>query len=293
MKLIWIIHFFSRFLQPMSPGISLIISFYKNIRWLKLIVTALQDQSFSDFEVIISDDGSSPEIFGEVKNLFNHSGLIYHYIWHEDKGFRKTKILNEAVVGSKSDYLVFLDGDCVPHHHFLREHYSGRKKGFVRAGRRVDLTENVSNRLNEDKIKSGYLGWPIIRDIFRDSIRTGLKSLEQGIYIKNIWLRRMINRKYRGIRGHNFSIHKNDLLAVNGFDERFYKPGVGEDTDLEARLIRYGIKILGITKQAIVYHQYHIPLPREDDIYDFYHENNEKGVIYNPYGINKMNHTIR
>ena len=286
--LIWSIHFFSRFLQIMRPDISLIISFYKNITWLKLIVTALQDQCFSEFEVIISDDGSPPEVVREVKNLLNHSSLKYQYVWHEDNGFRKTKILNKAVIESNSDYLVFLDGDCVPHRHFLKEHYLGRKEGFVRAGRRVDLTENVSNRLDEDKIKSGYLGWPVISDIFRESFGAGLKALEQGIYIKNKKIRHWINRKDRGIRGHNFSIFKNDLVAVNGFDERFIKAGVGEDTDLEARLRRNGTKILGITKQAIVYHQYHTPLTREDDIYDFYHENNEKGITYTPYGINKL-----
>ncbi len=98
----------------MNPGISLIISFYKNIDWLKLIITALQHQSFTDFEVIISDDGSPSKIIHEAKELLSLSCLNYQYVWHEDTGFRKTKILNQAVVDSKSDYLVFLDGDCVP-----------------------------------------------------------------------------------------------------------------------------------------------------------------------------------
>ncbi len=180
-----------------------------------------------------------------------------------------------------------------PHRQFLKEHYLGRREGYVRAGRRVDLTKIVSFQLSEKKIQSSYLGWPIIRDVFKESFSAGLKFLEQSIYIKNKRIRKWINKKDQGIRRHNFSIFKKDLVAVNGYDDRSFNPGVGEDTDLEARLIRYGIKIFGITKQAIVYHQYHIPLPREDDIYDLYHENNERGVIYTPYGINKMDQTIR
>jgi len=276
----------------MDAQVSLIISFYKNIDWLKLIIAALRRQSLKDFEVVISDDGSPQEIVLEAREALSRNKMNYQYVWHEDQGFRKTKILNQAVVKSKNDYLVFLDGDCIPHQHFMKEHFLGRKKGYVRAGRRVDLTEKVSGQLTEEKIEQGYLGKHVIIDIFKESFRAGIKSLEQGIYVRNKWIRNWISKKDRGIRGHNFSIHKKDLIEVNGFDERFYKPGVGEDTDLEARLRRNGIKILGITKQAIVYHQFHIPLIREHDIYDYFHENNQKKITYTPFGIYKPDHTI-
>ncbi len=271
-----------------KPALSLIISFYKNVGFFKNVLFSIKNQSFKDFELIISDDGSPPEIVKEVKDLLAASLFKYQYIWHEDKGFRKTIILNKSVVASKADYLVFIDGDCILHRHFLREHYNGRRKSIVLAGRRVLLTLKVTERLTQDKIRSKFFEFRILWDIFRDSIRMGFKAVEQGIYIRSKFLRTFLSNKDKGILGCNFSMNKEDLLSLNGFDERFLMAGVGEDSDLQARIRRTdNIHIKSINKRAIVYHQYHKMLPREADIYDIYKKNEEEGIIYTPYGINR------
>jgi glycosyltransferase involved in cell wall biosynthesis len=269
------------------PKISLIISFFNRYDFLVPVIASLQVQSFQDFEVIISDDGSSPEIVEMVMNLMFNSGLSYQYIYHEDKGFRKTIILNKSVVASNSEYLVFLDGDCVMHKHFLREHFYGKEKGMVRTGRRVDLLEKTSHALTREKIIKGYLGMHVLLDLIVESPKNGLKGIKQGIYFNSKVWGKLLSERDNGILGCNFSMFKEDLLKVNGFDERFYKAGVGEDFDLYFRLKRTGIKSKSITKRAIVYHQYHKLLKREDDIYKFCDENSKANVTYTPYGINK------
>jgi glycosyltransferase involved in cell wall biosynthesis len=272
-----------------KPALTVILSFYKNVEFLKNVLDSILNQSFRDFELIISDDGSPENIVFEVKKLLNATSLNYQYNWHEDIGFRKTTILNKSVVASKSDYLVFIDGDCLVHHHFLLEHYNGRKKGFVRSGRRVLLTENVTKNLNPEKISSKYFEYAILYELLRDSTKNGIAALEQGIYIKSRILRFLLSNKDRGILGCNFSMYKEDLLRMNGFDERFVKPGVGEDSDLQARIRRTSdIHISSITKRAIVYHQYHKTLKREPDIYDIYHQNNKAGITFTPFGIKKI-----
>ena len=42
--------------------------------------------------------------------------LNVRHVWQPQEGFRKARLLNRAVLASSGDYLVFLDGDCVPTH---------------------------------------------------------------------------------------------------------------------------------------------------------------------------------
>ena len=87
-----------------------------------MVLASLESQSHDDFEVIIADDGSSSENVSKLKQLVNSSSLAIHHIWQEDKGFRKTKILNRAVSKTNSDYLIFIDTDCLLHKEFIKEH---------------------------------------------------------------------------------------------------------------------------------------------------------------------------
>ncbi|HIB01091.1 MAG TPA: glycosyltransferase, partial [Phycisphaerales bacterium] len=42
--------------------------------------------------------------------------------WHEDEGCRKSIILNQAIGAANNDYIVFLDGDCIPRKNFIHDH---------------------------------------------------------------------------------------------------------------------------------------------------------------------------
>ena len=94
-----------------------------------------------------------------------------------------------------------------------------------------------------------------------------------------------LNRKEKGILGSNFSVYKDELLEINGFDERFKYPAAGEDSDIESRLRRNGLIVKTIRNQAIQFHLYHKELPREKERLVFFEENNTNSVTYTPYGI--------
>ena len=266
---------------------SLIISFYKKVEFLKPVIESLKHQTEKNFEVIMSDDGSSEEAVKEVKALLSKSNLNYQYVWHEDQGWRKNIILNKSVAHSKSDFLIFIDGDCILHKRFVEEHVKMASSGVVRAGRRVNLSPRVSKKILAGAVSPNYYGIPILLELIPDSIKKKARDVEQGIFIKSSWARSFLNDKDRSIKGCNFSIYKQDLMGVNGYDERFNRPSLGEDTDLEARLRRNGVKFLGIRNQAIQYHLYHRQLPRHDNNIDIYKENNENRVTYTSYGINQ------
>jgi hypothetical protein len=59
------------------------------------------------------------------------------------------------------------------------------------------------------------------------------------------------------------SLHKKALLLINGFDERYIHPTVGEDDDIECRLKNAGFKVKNLKYLAIQYHLHHKLLSRQ------------------------------
>ena len=269
------------------PKVSLIISFYNKLNTLELLFTALEKQSFKDFEVIIADDGSESEVVKKISELIAGCKFKTHHIWHEDKGWRKNSILNKAILKSNTGYLIFIDGDCIPHPRFIEEHYNNRKEATVLAGRRVNLSVYISDRLSINNIKKGYLQHIFLLLSFLFRLFGKGSHTENGLYFKSKFLRKHINNKERGILGSNFSVHKSDILNINGFDERFIYPGAGEDTDIRNRFKNYGIKIETLKHIAIQYHLYHKPLDRNKGNLEILEENIINKVTFTPYGIKK------
>src|ERR1035437_853073 len=139
----------------MYQPISLIISFYNKIEILKLIFASLELQTYHNFEVVIADDGSKPEIAAEINRIKSTYFFQIKHVWQEDNGWQKNKILNKAVVASEGEYLIFIDGDCIPHRRFIQEHIESRAENQIVSGRRIMLTENLSKTLTIKKIKEG------------------------------------------------------------------------------------------------------------------------------------------
>jgi glycosyltransferase involved in cell wall biosynthesis len=265
---------------------SLIISFYNNVAFLKFIIAGLERQTFKDFEIIIADDGSNQESIERIEQLSLRTKFTIKHIWQEDKNFRKNKILNKAIQCAASDYLIFIDGDCVPHPYFMQEHYEHRQQGVCYTGRRVNLSPKFTSHLSESNIRNGYFeehNFSLVMDgLFGKSY-----DVEKGFYTTNLFLREFLNRKKRGILGSNFSIYKPDILKINGFDERYEGPSVGEDSDIQYRLELIGIKIKSLKYIAIQYHLYHNYQKRPQENLDLFAKVRSAAVSFTPFGIIK------
>ena len=276
----------------MSIPVSLIISFYNKVEILKLIFAALEVQTYQNFEVIIADDGSKPEVVEEINKIKSDYFFTIKHVWHKDSGWQKNIILNRAVKASEGEYLIFIDGDCIPEKHFIQEHVENRADHQVISGRRVMLTESISNKLTINKIKNGYLNFCVAFPLFFETVFKGKRTyMENMLRIRNKFLRRIFlrNRK-RYILGCNYSIWKSDLLKVNGFDERFVYPGTGEDTDLEARLSRIGVYSISKKQLVTIFHYYHVHFNTDHEPNQkLFSENNLKEVTATPFGIIKSN----
>ncbi len=272
----------------MPKPISLIISFYNKIDFLKLVFAGLEQQSFHDFEVIIADDGSRKEIVAEVKHLIQNASFPVKHLWHEDNGWQKNTILNKAIVASEAEYLIFIDGDCIPNPHFIEEHLICQTANQAVCGRRVTLTEKTSANLNVKDIESKFFHIKLFFKLLGENFFTNEKiHLRHMIRIRNQFLRRIfVKDKLKGILGCNFSVWKQDMMKINGFDERFVFPGMGEDSDIENRLRQMGVRLVSKKFYVTVYHIYHSALgPDYEMNYILYKENLENKVIFTPYGI--------
>ncbi len=235
---------------------SVVISFYQKIEYLKLVLAGFERQSEKDFEVIIADDGSNESVVKQIEDLSKQIPFRLIHVWQEDNGFRKNKILNEAVTITNSNYLIFVDGDCVPHSKFVEEHLYFSKKEICLTGRRVNLSQKFTAKLSFKNISTGYLDNNILPMIF-DGLFGKSNYVEKGFYTKNDFLRKAFNKKRRGLLGCNFSLFKEDLLSINGFDERYEAPSIGEDTDIQYRLELNNVKIKSLNNVAVQYHLYH------------------------------------
>lgn len=237
------------------PQASLIISFYKRIDYLKLLLAGLRRQSFKDFEIIIADDGSPEDVTRQLEILLPDSSMDVKHLWHEDKGFRKNRILNSAIITARSDYIIFIDGDCVPHKNFVEEHFRQRNEKICLTGRRVNLSEKITSKLTPQNVENGFL--ESMAPLIIDGIFGKSYDVEKGFYFKSDFLRNHFNKKKRGVLGCNFSTHKKNLLSVNGFDERYEAPSIGEDSDIQFRLELNGIEVKSLNNIAVQYHLHH------------------------------------
>lgn len=222
---------------------SLIISIYKNTQALKAVLDSLKRQTEQDIEVILSEDGNDAQMAAFIAS-YDFPWPIQH-LTQPDEGWRKEKALNKAVVAAKSDWLIFIDGDCVLHPRFIEYHVRYQQRGIMLAGKRVKLNPELSERCMKGE---KFCLFPYL------FARRGCRYVEEAFYCKSAeWLR----RKVKHLVGSNMSMSRADLIAINGFDENYVLPATGEDYDIEWRMIVNGCKIVSLRNLAVQYHLYH------------------------------------
>lgn len=234
---------------------SIIISIYNNIEALRLILHALSLQSEKDFEIIVSEDGESPQVREFLETIKPDFPNLIHNT-QADEGFRKNAALNRAILAAHAEYLIFIDGDCVPHPRFIASHVNNAAQGQVCSGRRAEFGKRLSLFLLRQPRRFYTLINPLVySSLTIPGLLDGAKNYEAGLYSN--FLHRHTQHKRPGILGCNFSAYRQDLLRVNGFNEDYTSPAIGEDADLEWRLRQVGVTVKNIKFLAPVYHLYH------------------------------------
>lgn len=257
--------------------VSVIISVYKDVEALNCVLHGLSRQTYKDFEVFVTEDGEDSKMREYFQSHKKYSLKITH-LTQEDIGFRKTRAVNRAIAKAKTEYLIFLDGDTVPHPRLVENHLNSAEPGKVCAGRRMHLGPLWSNRLRKDPLKLGNLvTWPALWLNFFSLHKDHVRNFEIGA--PSAFLGMLFSGRKLNIVGCNFSCFKSDMLKVNGYDESL--PGIGgEDCDLHWRFEAADIKIKNVKFLAVAYHLYH-EVRRVD--YDANRQISDKNKLANRY----------
>lgn len=258
--------------------LTVIISYYKALENLKVILEALERQSNPNFEVIISEDDSNPktiEFYNSTKD--KASFYMQHLFQESDTGFRKNEMLNRSIQASRTDKIVFIDGDCIPHKHFVKQYLLNFEEGTFLFGRRVSLGKKLSKAI----LEKGFTSIALFKLISSDAI-----EVKESLYMPLLPRR----KKQKGLVGCNWGIERKYLLNVNGFDEDYTSAGVGEDVDIEWRLKEAGIRPKSMKYKAIVYHLWHPRSYSDEKVqqnYRLFEEKKKNGHLFCVNGIDK------
>lgn len=235
------------------PAISVIFTTYNSPAWLEKTLWGFAVQTHRDFEIVVADDGSRDDTRQLIEHLRPALGRPLKHVWHEDRGFQKSAILNKAILAARGDYLVFTDGDCIPRADFVAVHAARLRPGRFLSGGYVKLPLDLSQRITPDDIRAGRATDPtwLRQQGFRNwralaklrAGRTAARVLNTVTTTRPTW------------NGHNASGWKRDIVAVNGFDERMQYGG--QDRELGERLVNAGVRPVQIRFSATCVHLEH------------------------------------
>jgi GT2 family glycosyltransferase len=215
----------------------------------------LKLQSVKDFEIVVSEDGES-EVMRSFINDYKELELVH--LTQPDIGWRKNQALNNAIRNASGEYLIFIDGDCVLHHKFVENHVRFAAEKRILAGKRVKLGPNYS-ALFKEKINELLVLEGRVASEKRAVMRDGAKFYEEAFYVNpDGWLGFIPKlRKMSQLKGCNMSCYRSALEAINGFDEDYKLPAIGEDIDLTWRFRGLGFNLFSLRNMAVQYHLHH------------------------------------
>ena len=232
---------------------SIILTTYNQPAALEKVLWGYAQQAYRDFQLVVADDGSGAETARVVDNARAETKLDLLHVWQEDRGFRKTEILNRAIVASAGAYLIFTDGDCIPREDFVAAHVRLAERGRFLSGGYLKLDASVSARVTLEDVRSGRFadpswlaqhgsgGWRMRTRLVRSAALASV--LDALTPTAPTW------------NGHNASAWRSDLLAVNGFDMDMEYGGL--DRALGERLENYGLRGKQIRYRAPCLHLHH------------------------------------
>jgi glycosyltransferase involved in cell wall biosynthesis len=215
-----------------TPFVSVIVTTYNWPQALERVLSGLSEQTYQHLEVIVADDGSTKATQDCIHSWQQKSRFPIVHCWQPDDGFRAAMIRNRAAAMAKGEYLIFLDGDCVPLPHFVANHVKLAEKGWFVAGNRVLLSETFTKTVLQQQLNLER--WSL-KSWFWASLTRKCNRFLPLLYFPLGQFRKIGKSAWEGAKTCNLGVWREDFLAVNGLDEAFIGWGY-EDSDLVVRL---------------------------------------------------------
>lgn len=197
-----------------NPFLSIIVPGKNEGENLFKLINSLKEQTYTNFEIIVVDDGSddeTPTIGRKLEKL----GLIKHFIRNEIRG-GKASAANLALRFAKGKYVIHLDADCSFDNDAIEK---------------IIIPFYLDDRI-------GAVGGNVAVRNYKESLVTTMQAIE---YYDTISISRIVSSKlgiYRVISGAFGAFKKEALDSLKGWDI-----GPGLDGDLTVKIRKLGYKI--------------------------------------------------
>lgn len=234
---------------------------YNRADALLAVLRGLAPQCGEHHEVLIADDGSRPEQVQALRAGLPGFRCRVRHVWHPDVGFTIARARNLCAARTDADYLVFMDGDCVPNARFVAQHEQLARPGQFVIGGRVLLEEALTRRVLAGEVDLPALGAADWLQLRLTGQANKLSQLLSGWGARGTLESAF---RWKGIRGCNMAFWRTDYEAVNGFDEAFAGWG-HEDADIVLRLHHQGLVRCNARVGTEVFHLWHRQNSRADE----------------------------
>ena len=231
--------------------ISLVLLTYNWPQALMRVLESVAGQSTLPAEVIVTDDGSGAPTRETIAHSARGFPCRIAHVWQDDLGFRAARARNRGIAASRGDYVVLIDGDMILHRDFIADHAALALPGHSLQGSRLNASAAETSRLLDG-------GAPRFSPLM-----PGRFPPHRALRMP--WLARIKARSKSGGRifSCNMSAWRDDLLRVNGFDERFEGYG-GEDQELAKRMRHAGIRRRQLKFAGLAIHLFHTSRAPDD-----------------------------
>ncbi len=208
--------------RKFEPIFSVIIPTYNRAHLVTRSIQSVLNQTFSQFELIVVDDGSTDNTDAEVKSI---KDIRIRYIYQENRG--RSAARNTGVTHAKGLYITFLDSDDEALPEWL-EHFA---QEFEKPGTSVVCCGVVIKLKRDYRQKALTL-------VRLPQNRGPVYENQKGLFLTG-----------------TFALHRELFKTIGGYQEELH---FSENTDLALRLTTYctqtRLKIVNVIKPLVVFH---------------------------------------
>lgn len=244
-----------------GPRVGIVVLTYNRSDALLAVLRALAPQCPRDAVVVVADDGSREAHVAALRQGMPRFGCPVLHAWHPDTGFTVSRARNLGAAQADVDYLVFVDGDCIPAPHFVQHHLRIARAGHFVNGSRVLLSQRLTEQVMQGHCDLAALSLAEWGRLYWRGDVNKLTHLWAWLHAPGRIEQRF---RWKGIRGCNLALWRRDFTAINGFDEAFHGWG-HEDADLVLRLHQQGLRRINGYLATEVLHLWHGENSRSDE----------------------------
>lgn len=210
----------------MSMELSIIVPVYKVEKQLERCIQSILNQSFTNFELILVDDGS-PDKCGEICDEYEKKDKRIKVIHKKNGGLSDAR--NAGLDIAKGKYIGFVDSDDIIHPEMYERMY------------------NFINKYNVDIVQCKFKKFKSIEDINKLS---NINNTNIEYYTSKEAIMDMIDNNKINVNTWN-KLYKRELFE----NERFPKGKIHEDEFLTYKLMYESNKIAYINEELYYYYQ--------------------------------------